>query len=518
MKIFQKNLLGFLAVVVLMIVMGTSSIIGFRQIEEKNKEIDEHQDNIAFFIEKEVDHLRWLNNIANMFIYGVAPAPDDHTQCDLGRWYYQYQPEEHNRKSFLALEKPHIEVHSSGRRVIELFSSGNIEEARGVFQHQTQPAILQVQQYLAELQDAERQVANRTIREIEVLQRRTLFVSILLMVVATLGAIGIALVLNSQIATPIVVIGNVLKKLGDLDFSLDENCCSGKYLGRKDEVGVMVTSVKQMRENVARFVKETAEVADRTSRDIAEVSSAVQETASSVEEVASTTSEFASTIETTSSNSQRMADLAQNTIAKTNEGAEQIQRTVAMMRSIHKTVDGLSQEIEGLDSQSEQIRSIVDIITDIADQTNLLALNAAIEAARAGEHGRGFAVVAEEVRKLAEQSGKAAGEITSVIFAIRNIVQGTVSKSKESSSQVTEGASLVQDSGQMFTAIQQIVEQLTDGIKAIAAASQEMASAGEEIAASSEEQSATVEQIGASVENVAGIASDLKELVSAFKV
>ena len=66
-----------------------------------------------------------------------------------------------------------------------------------------------------------------------------------------------------------------------------------------------------------------------------------------------------------------------------------------------------------LAEKSEEIGAIVGTITGIADQTNLLALNAAIEAARAGEQGRGFAVVAEEVRKLAEESQKAAGEIGS---------------------------------------------------------------------------------------------------------
>ena len=80
---------------------------------------------------------------------------------------------------------------------------------------------------------------------------------------------------------------------------------------------------------------------------------------------------------------------------------------------------GRPSAIRGLGDKSERIGGIVDTITGIAEQTNLLALNAAIEAARAGEQGRGFAVVAEEVRKLAEESQQAAGQIAGLIGEIQ---------------------------------------------------------------------------------------------------
>ncbi len=83
------------------------------------------------------------------------------------------------------------------------------------------------------------------------------------------------------------------------------------------------------------------------------------------------------------------------------------------MTEINEVVGALAADIRDLGQQSEEIGQIVTLITGIADQTNLLALNAAIEAARAGEQGRGFAVVAEEVRKLAEQSARAAGKLPS---------------------------------------------------------------------------------------------------------
>ncbi len=106
---------------------------------------------------------------------------------------------------------------------------------------------------------------------------------------------------------------------------------------------------------------------------------------------------------------------------------EIIKLTEQVQKSAHVEIE-LAQKMQTLSGDAEQVKSILDVISDIADQTNLLALNAAIEAARAGEHGKGFAVVADEVRQLAERTQRSLAEINTTISII---VQSIVDTSEQ---------------------------------------------------------------------------------------
>ncbi|MGT0047808.1 methyl-accepting chemotaxis protein TlpA [Helicobacter pylori] len=144
-----------------------------------------------------------------------------------------------------------------------------------------------------------------------------------------------------------------------------------------------------------------------------------------IQKMLETSSNFAKDLANDSAN---LKECVQNLEKASNSQHKSLMETSKTIENITTSIQGVSSQSEAMIEQGQDIKSIVEIIRDIADQTNLLALNAAIEAARAGEHGRGFAVVADEVRKLAERTQKSLSEIEANI----NILVQSISDTSES--------------------------------------------------------------------------------------
>ena len=181
--------------------------------------------------------------------------------------------------------------------------------------------------------------------------------------------------------------------------------------------------------------------------------------------------------------------------------------------------------VESLSSRADQIGDIIQVINDIADQTNLLALNAAIEAARAGEQGRGFAVVADEVRKLAERTTKATGEISETIEAIQSDTREASKSMEAACSVVNRGKDMAIKTEEVLKKIIESVSKAMDMIREIAVASEQMSGGAEEISKNVEAISRVTRESAAGSEQMAGTADRLthqterlRDLVNRFRL
>ena len=224
---------------------------------------------------------------------------------------------------------------------------------------------------------------------------------------------------------------------------------------------------------------------------------------------------------------------------KVGEGRASIRDVVGHMNKINETTQTIQHSIQLLSKGSEEIQSIVEMISNIAGQTNLLALNAAIEAARAGEHGRGFAVVADEVRKLAEQSEQSSQKIADLVMRNRSDMQQAVTAGEEGSASVANGMDAVQAADAVFEAISGSISELSDGVGEMATGIRTMANESQSmrasmdsikgiskknsdeaqtVSAATEEQSASMQEVAAASRELASLATDLQNAVGQFNM
>ena len=255
-----------------------------------------------------------------------------------------------------------------------------------------------------------------------------------------------------------------------------------------DEFGQVSLDFNQFVEYLQRLIRrvktlstEVQSNTDLTSRSASEASKSLKTQLFELDQLATAMQEMSATAQDVASNAQSAADSAHLADVAVEKGVAVVSNTTRSIATLTREMDDVVQTINELTGYSDNIESILTVITGIADQTNLLALNAAIEAARAGDMGRGFAVVADEVRALASRTQQATEEIKKMIHQLQLGVRNAESiilagRQKASDTQVASS-----EADAVLGTIRDSIHEINQMIIQIATAAEQQSATAEEI-------------------------------------
>ena len=366
--------------------------------------------------------------------------------------------------------------------------------------------------------------------------------SIFAMVLCLIAAIFV----TRKIVAPIISATDTVEKLGNLDFS--EGVSSDKkMLNRKDEVGVMLRSITELKNIIVKVMAEIrayseslGEAAEALKNSANESSTAAGQVETAITGIADGASSQAQETQSATENvivmgkmieqaSTEVEQLGDNA-ADMHKASENAMSILAELEKINqKTMEAIhiiGEQTQKTNESAAKIKVATDMISEIAEETTLLSLNASIEAARAGEQGRGFAVVANQIQKLAEQSADATTQITEVISELVNDAQESVQTMDEVKEVMNQQSENVSQTEKAFKNVEkgiaesiESVEKITDKTRKLDEARagvvdvvQSLSAIAEENAASAEETSASASEVGSIMEDVSQNANMLDEI------
>jgi methyl-accepting chemotaxis protein-1 (serine sensor receptor) len=376
--------------------------------------------------------------------------------------------------------------------------AGDVEKMKSLMHGRMHDSFLPVRDLVNQLVNLQKDVGKQVYES-----SQASFSSFRLMVIGILAgglslAAGIGWWLVRSITTPLDRAVRIAESVaaGDLTQKIEVHT--------QDETGKLLGALREMSNSLVGIVGDVRRATDSISTASSEIASGnmdlstrTEQQASSLEETASSMEELTSTVRQNADNARQANQLAGNASEVARRGGAVVSQVVDKMSAINES--------------AYKIVEIISVIDGIAFQTNILALNAAVEAARAGEQGRGFAVVASEVRNLAQRAGNAAKEIKQLI--------------DNSVAQVEEGSRLADQAGTTMSEVVRSVQQVTDIIGEISAASGEQSSGLQQINQAvvqmdnaTQQNAALVEQAAAAAGALQEQAASLSQAVSVFRL
>ncbi|WP_424769414.1 methyl-accepting chemotaxis protein [Paenibacillus sp. sgz302251] len=561
LSISKKLLAGFLAVLILLVVIILTNLI---QIISINRTYSELIDNrVAKML-----HIKDMTNAMKsqqaalrgyaLFGDGTALATIEYSHERVQSISAELAPtfQSSNMQELLKqIDQREAEFYQFSQEIISLKNQNMMSQVNSLLANEGREMVTLFEAVATAMESYQQEQLDTGIIEVENQVQQVMRVVIILGILSILLGVGIALFMGRLISKPVVAVAKAAERIASGDLTGEKI-----IIKNNDEIGKMASSFNMMTANLRSLIIQVGTNAEQVAASSEELTASAEQTSTATEQIAKTMQEVASgvdiqvklvsdgfqTINEMSVGFQQIAENTQNVSFKAAEasekamlGNESIKTAVEQMNAINETVNGLSEIVKELGGQSAEISQIVEVIGELSAQTNLLSLNAAIEAARAGEHGRGFEVVATEVRKLSTQSADSAQKISSLISAI----QAGMGKATQSMDAVTRevhsGIGIVHSAGQSFDYIQSAVSDVAAGSQEVSASVQQMtagvdemsgsmktisettessAAGTEQVSAATQEQLSSMEEISAAASALSKMAEDLQQNISRFKV
>ncbi|AVI67024.1 methyl-accepting chemotaxis protein [Shewanella sp. WE21] len=352
----------------------------------------------------------------------------------------------------------------------------------------------------------------------------TLSIGIALLIVMLIVTIAIARAISSSARNVAQSLSELADGKGDLSHQL-------KVSG-SDELGQVSSNfnrfLRLLGDSIRRVVNVTDPLLDSSrslKQRMEDATHATQRQSHDASAVQVSMEDMRHSVIEISQNARKAASAAQVAEKEAMQGMTVVQRTIDISQQLNTGIQAASNSINELARDTENVTSILNVITSIAEQTNLLALNAAIEAARAGEQGRGFAVVADEVRALASKTADATTEIRHVLQNLKTAAISSVNTMNVAMSKSSENETNAQNTGSALKSIQQQIVSINSMNTHIASATEEQASVASQVVDNVVNMNASFEQtlqILSQVRNVSeglvDFADELKNATSQFKL
>lgn len=342
-----------------------------------------------------------------------------------------------------------------------------------------------------------------------------------------------ATVLTRQIRNPLVMLTNQASRIADGQLGRGELCdwiADGRL--NRDEIGQLGQAIQRMKNGLGDLVSEISSSVTQLGSAVEEVSAistqssqGMSQQQGQITQVATAMQQMQTTVEDVARNTTQAAEMARSAFNASRQGQQVVVSAIDSLEKMAGEIEGTGQVVSQLESESNNISLVLDVIRNIADQTNLLALNAAIEAARAGEQGRGFAVVADEVRTLAQRTQDSTTEIQRMIEQLQSRASAAGSAMQEGCQSMLETVSLARGAGEQMEQVNDAVTAISDMNTQIASATEEQHQVAEELGRNmvaintvAEENAQGANHTAQSCHELAQLAQHLQQRISRFSL